>query len=292
MSCWSRLGVLLYLSSLVARTKGVGVVIGPVNCPQHPTATRHSHYSITNRCYYYYDAEYTYHEAVSLCESENTRVVVLRTRGEQDWLIGRICDPRGSCNRPLILWLGLVRQASNTWYWFYKSYQWDVFSPRWLRLSDSASPGYTRAVTDRDGKWRAVTRDQRAKVVCEEVKSEDMPRLRSTSQSPPPATLTPIIPQTPSTCAKVGQETDDIAVTNFEQLSSSVWVVEMNVTSKSSRLACAMTCSKEERCVMFKKQPGGREPCYMYSLSNNGSPADCVGNPPPCYWKSCWRPTL
>ncbi|XP_046554556.1 uncharacterized protein LOC124263874 [Haliotis rubra] len=168
-----------------------------------------------------------------------------------------------------MLWLGLVRQSSNTWYWFYKSIQWDVVSPRWLSSSDPASPGYTRAVTERNGKWLAVTRQQKAKVVCEEVRSEDMPRPESLPHSTPPATMMmPIIPQTPSACAKVGQETDDIAVTNFEQLSSSVRVAEMNVTWKTSRLACATTCSKK-RTLCDVQEAARREGAVLHVQSVN-----------------------
>ncbi|XP_048253986.1 uncharacterized protein LOC124128590 isoform X1 [Haliotis rufescens] len=274
---------------------------GPVNCPQHPAATRHFYDSTTNKCYHFFDVDDTLEEAVSRCEAEDTRVVELGTKEEQNWLVREVCGIRGMGCRPLILWIGLVRESPDTWNWFYKSNRWLVVSPRWIHSPLSSSPGYTRAVTDRDGKWRAVTSGQKAKVVCEEVTAGDMPPTSPPPPPTPPATSPPptqpaTSPQknmkTPSACAKVGREADDIAITNFEQLSSSVLVVEMNVTRRKSRLACAVACSRKQRCVMFKKQPGSRESCYTYSLSNTGSPADCAGSPPPCYWKSCWRPEL
>ncbi|XP_071094900.1 uncharacterized protein [Haliotis cracherodii] len=240
--------------------------LGPVNCPQHPAATRNFYDSTTNKCYYFFDVDDTLEEAVSRCEAEDTRVVELGTKEEQDWLVGGVCGIRGMGCRPLILWLGLVQQSPDTWSWFYKSNRWLVVS-LWSRCGCG--------------------------LVCEEVTAGDMPPTSPPPPPTPPATSPPptqptTSPQkklkTPSACAKVGREADDIAITNFEQPSSSVLVAELNVTRRNSRLACAVACSRKQRCVMFKKQPGSRESCYTYSLSSTGSPA--------CYWKSCWCPEL
>ncbi|ESO94597.1 hypothetical protein LOTGIDRAFT_161300 [Lottia gigantea] len=206
------------------------------NCPKFVGKDGRSNPVTFNEiCYYPFPVDYTYSDAKSLCDSQDTRLPVLDEEVKQIILNGLAGFMVSS------YWTSL-EYIDNIWYWVDGSNKYLMANPRWI---DDPPLISTYAYTTTDRHWGRISTPITKQVICED------------DHTPP--TVQGVLPFRKSGC---------------NAMSYALNLKELNLVKAPSVIGCAAICMDTISCEYLKYNLPTSQ-CQLYTAGGNLNIFDC-----------------